>query len=190
MWIIGLVCTILFSFTGCDFYAMYMNSRHQDNSSSFIQEESSKDEEVISSLPEESDTFSSENTPSTDQLDASAEGKVGDYYIKIDSAKKGKDYSGNDVLIVTYIWTNNSDEEQMFSTAFHITAYQDGIECDSFVFVDEIDSNKSLTNIKPGVSYEVQDAYALNGNGDVVIEVKEWFSFDDEVKVSKTFSIE
>ena len=168
---------------------MYLNSRNQANDSSVAQEES-LEESSPSSLPEQDNNSSSVSIPSSDQEGTPSEGSIGDYYIKIGSAKKEKDYSGKDVLIVTYTWTNNSDEEQMFSSAFNITAYQNGIECDSFVLVDEIDSKKSITNIKPGVSYEVQDAYALNGNDDVVIEVKEWFSFDDEVKVTKTFSLE
>lgn len=189
IWITALICTVLLSFAGCDFYAMYLNSRNQANDSSVAQEES-LEESSPSSLPEQDNNSSSVSIPSSDQEGTPSEGSIGDYYIKIGSAKKEKDYSGKDVLIVTYTWTNNSDEEQMFSSAFNITAYQNGIECDSFVLVDEIDSKKSITNIKPGVSYEVQDAYALNGNDDVVIEVKEWFSFDDEVKVTKTFSLE
>ena len=116
------------------------------------------------------------------------EGELGDYYIKIVSATTDKDYEGKDVLIVTYEWTNNGDEEQMFSTAFSAKAYQNGIECASAYFVDSVDAQKSLTNIKPGASLEVQEAYALNDTSDVEIEVTEWISFNDD-KVVKTFKL-
>ena len=117
------------------------------------------------------------------------EGDLGDYHIKIVSATTAKDYEGKEVLVVTYEWTNNGDEEQMFSTAFTAKAYQNGIECTTAYFVDAVDSEKSLTNIKPGASLEVKEAYALNDNSDVEIEVTEWISFNDD-KVVKTFKFE
>lgn len=117
------------------------------------------------------------------------EGDIGKYNIKIVSAKKGKDYADKDVLIVTYQWTNNSDKEQMFSTAFSAKAYQDGVECGGITVVDGVDAQKMLSNIKPGATLEVQDAYVLNGDSDVEIEVGPWISLGEETKVVKTFSV-
>lgn len=117
------------------------------------------------------------------------EGDLGNYHIKIVSATLAKDYEGNSALVVTYEWTNNSEEEQMFSTAFSAKAYQNGMECTSAFLVDGVDAEKSLTNIKPGVTMEVQEAYELNDLSDVEIEVTEWISFDDD-KVVKTFTLE
>lgn len=121
---------------------------------------------------------------------AQGEGNIGDYHIKIVSAQKGKDYQDKDVLIVTYEWTNNSDEEQMFSTAFGTTAYQDGVECSSAFSVDGVDAQKSLSKIKPGASLEVKDAYVLNDTTtDVQVEVGPWVDLGGGDKVTKTFSI-
>lgn len=117
------------------------------------------------------------------------EGDIGDYHIKIVSAKKGKDYAKKDVLIVTYQWTNNGDDEQMFSTAFSISAYQNGVECDDITMVDGVDTQKSLSKIKPGATMELQDAYILNGDSDVSIEVGPWISIGESSKVTKTFSV-
>lgn len=116
-------------------------------------------------------------------------GDIGNYYIEIVSAKKGQDYSCKDVLIVTYKWTNNSNKDQMFSTAFSAKAYQNGVECSSLTIVDGVDSHKPLSNIKPGTSLEVQKAYLLDGDSDVVIEVGPWISLGNERKVVKTFSL-
>ncbi len=116
------------------------------------------------------------------------EGELGDYYIKIVSATIDKDYEGKDVLVVTYEWTNNGDEEQMFSTAFTAKAYQNGIECTTAYLVDSVDAEKSLTNIKSGATLEVKEAYQLNDTTDVEVEVTEWISFGDD-KVVKTFKL-
>ena len=117
------------------------------------------------------------------------EGDIGDYHLKIVSAKKGKDYSKKDVLIVTYQWTNNGDDEQMFSTAFSISAYQNGVECDDITMVDGVDTQQSLSKIKPGATMELQDAYILDGDSDVSIEVGPWISIGESSKVTKTFSV-
>ena len=117
------------------------------------------------------------------------EGDIGDYHIKIVSAEKGQDYSKKDVIIVTYEWTNNSDDEQMFSTAFQAKAFQGGIECSSLTVVDGVDGAKPLSNIKPGATLTVQEAYLLNDDSDVEVEVSAWISFGNDAKVVKTFSV-
>lgn len=117
------------------------------------------------------------------------EGDIGDYHIKIVSAKKGKDYSKKDVLIVTYEWKNNGDDEQMFSTAFSAKAFQNGVECDDLTVVDGVDKKKLLSKIKPGATLEVQEAYVLDGDSDVSIEVGPWISIGESSKVTKTFSV-
>lgn len=132
--------------------------------------------------------------PATSKTDKNTvmegEGDIGDYHIKIVSAEVGKDYSENPVLIVTYQWTNNSDDEQMFSTAFSAKAYQNGIECGDAYVVDGVDSQKLLANIKPGATLELKDAYKLDGDSDVEIEITPWISLESNPpKVTKTFSV-
>ena len=104
------------------------------------------------------------------------------------SAAKAKDYSGTEVLVVTYEWTNNGDDAAMFSSAFTAKAYQNGIECTTAYMVDGVDAEKALTQIKPGATLEVQEAYKLNDNSDVSVEVTKWISFDDAV-VTKIFTL-
>ena len=141
------------------------------------------------SKPEPQSTASA--TPASDAGNKTlqGEGDIGEYNIKIVSAKTGKDYAGKDVLIVTYQWTNNSDKEKMFSTAFSAKAYQDGVECGGITVVDGVDTQKMLSNIKPGATLEVQDAYILKSDSDVEIEVGPWISLGEETKVVKTFSV-
>lgn len=129
-------------------------------------------------------------TPAQSQAPpADGEGDIGDYHIKIVSARLGKDYSDKDVLIVTYEWTNNGDEEQSFSLSFSDKAYQDGIECSSSLFVDGVDINKLSQDVKPGATLTLEAAYLLNDTSDVTVEVGPWISWGNETKVTKVFSV-
>lgn len=116
------------------------------------------------------------------------EGALGDYSVKIVSAKKAKDYAGKDALIVTYEWQNNSDSDQMFSVALNADAFQKGEECQPAV-VSDLDAMKSLSKIKPGVTQTVEQAYLLKDASDVTVEVSLLISFTDKTKITKVFSL-
>lgn len=118
---------------------------------------------------------------------APAASAASDYAVTIDSAVLGTDYQGNPAVIVTYTWTNNSDKATSFAVALHAQCFQDGVQCDTAIAGD-IDSNY-MTDVKPGASTTVQQAYAVSGTSDVTIEVTELISFSDEVLAEKTFSL-
>ena len=52
---------------------------------------------------------------------------LGDYSVVIDSCRLAKDYEGKDVVIVKYVFTNNSDDSAAFYTTFDDKVYQDGV---------------------------------------------------------------
>lgn len=118
------------------------------------------------------------------------EGKIDDYYIKIVGAETGKDYGGEEVLIVTYEWTNQSHEDQNFSFAFSDKAFQNGTECSPYTLVDGIESDKLLSDIKPGTTLTVQQAYLLQDHSDVTVEVTALIDFGNSPIVTKTFSLQ
>lgn len=109
------------------------------------------------------------------------------YAVTIDSATLGTDYQGNPAVVVTYTWTNNSDKATSFMVALHAQCFQDGVQCDNAI-VSGIDSNYT-TDVKPGASTTVQEAYEVSGTSDVTIEVSELISFSNEVLAEKTFSL-
>lgn len=111
------------------------------------------------------------------------------YSVTIDSAVKGKDYDGNDAVIVTYSFTNNSDEATSFMVAIMDKAYQNGVQLSSAFVLDGVDSDASMKDIKPGGSIEVQEAYELDDSSDVTIECSEAFSFSSEIIAEKVFSL-
>ena len=118
---------------------------------------------------------------------------IGDYTVEIQSCRLAKDYTGKDVVIVKYLYTNVSNEDATaFYVAFDETVYQNGVGLNESYVLDD-SANYSADNptkeIKKGASLEVEVAYELNDTTtDIEVEVKELFSFDDTT-ITKTFSI-
>lgn len=110
-----------------------------------------------------------------------------EYDVTIDDATTTTDYSGNPALLVTYTWTNNSSDATSFAVALHAQCFQDGVECPLAV-VSGADTN-SMTQLKPGASTTVQQAYQISGTSDATVEVTKLISFDDTILAEKTFSI-
>ena len=125
----------------------------------------------------------------TEEADNSS---IGDYKVEILDSRMAKDYAGNDVIIIKYSFTNNSDTPTAFYTAFDDNAYQNDIGLnDAFVLDDsaEYSADNQTKEIKKGATLEVEVAYELNDTtSDVVVEVTEFLGFDDTV-ITKTFKI-
>ncbi len=118
--------------------------------------------------------------------------KLGDYGVEIKDCRLAEDYQGKPVAIVTYGFTNYDNEDAMFMTSVTAKAYQGGIECgEAYVLDDDADydgANQSKS-IKKDATLDVQVAYELNDETtDLLIEVTEWISFNDD-KITKTFKI-
>lgn len=111
------------------------------------------------------------------------------YAVTIDGAETSTDYDGNPCIVVTYTFTNNSDEAISFFGAIAPEVYQDGVQLD-VTYCEGIDSDNEMNNIKTGASIQVQTAYALNSESDVEVEVYEFISFDHTMLASQTFSVE
>ena len=118
---------------------------------------------------------------------------IGKYQVEIQSCRLAKDYTGKDVVIVKYLYTNvSNDDATAFYIAFDAEVYQNGVGLnESYVLDDsaEYSSDNQTKAIKKGASLEVEVAYELNDTTtDIEVEVKELFSFNDTT-ISKTFTI-
>ena len=123
--------------------------------------------------------------------DGSNTSNVGDYNIELKDSRIATDYDGSKILIVTYTFTNNSDEAECFGYAVIDKAYQDGIELGdvwSSYGIDDLSFDNKAKEIKPGKSLDVQCAYELNDETtDVEIEFSLFSVWSD--KVYETFTI-
>lgn len=89
---------------------------------------------------------------------------IGDYKVEYVDSYVTDDPSGNHILVVTYSFTNNSDEARSFGYSISDKAYQNGVELGdvySSYGIDGYDFTTSNSDIKPGVTVEVQEAYEL-----------------------------
>lgn len=113
-----------------------------------------------------------------------------EYAVTIDGATQAKDYEGKSALVVTFTFTNDSDDAANFAFATSAKAFQDGIELDTAILTDsKYDSSSALKDIKPGKSIKVTEAYVLDSKAEVSVEVTELLSFDDTPIATKTFSV-
>lgn len=111
-------------------------------------------------------------------------GKIGKYNITIKESKVVQNGDKN-ILIVTYVFTNNSDDSKAFMYAVTDKLFQNGVELgtvySSWGMEDEYNFDNKSKEIKPGVSLDVQCAYELNDTTtDVEVEITEWISLDDK----------
>lgn len=110
------------------------------------------------------------------------------YAVSIDGCEVGADYEGKPAAIVTFTFTNNSDKDANFMMAVADKAFQNGVQLERAIITD-IDNESSMKDIKPGSSVSVQEAYVLDDESDMTVEVTELISFDDTILAEATFSV-
>lgn len=159
----------------------------------------SSSETTVTEVVEEGSNSSSASAASSDGSVSAVAGASSDdtyekatdsnYAVTIDSCKQTKDYAGKPAVVVTYTWTNNSDEDRSFMTAISGKVFQDGVQLDTAV-VSNTDTSDTMKEIKPGKSLKVKMAYELdNTKSPVTVECSEWVSFDDALLAKKTFDL-
>ncbi len=126
---------------------------------------------------------------STPNAAASADSTSAPYDVTIDDATLTTDYSGKQALLVSFTFTNNSDDEASFAVNIMDKAFQNGVQLDTAI-VSGVDSSSSLSTIKPGATVNVSQAFALADMSPVTVEVSETFSFSDDLIVEKTFDLQ
>ena len=125
----------------------------------------------------------SDVTPSEDETQSNMLGSV---QVKLKEWSVVNPYGEDDLLVVTYEFTNLSNTSKSFEMSVYDKAFQDGIEIDApgyFFEQNFYDSDSASKDIKPGITFDVQRIYRLeNKTSPVDIELKEAFSlFSDEL---------
>lgn len=118
-------------------------------------------------------------------------GHLGNHHVEIKGAFLADDYNGKPAIVVTYAWTNNSEETTTSITAVSGKAYQDGVELDPAILigVDGYDAGSTMKNVKPGATIDVQWAYLLSSDTSVVeYEVTDWLKLTGKM-VSTEFNL-
>lgn len=110
-------------------------------------------------------------------------GDLGDYHVEIKSAVLAEDYEGNPAIVVTYAWTNNSDDTKSSLSCVIAKAFQDGVELESAIIMndDVFDSSSYTKEVRPGTTIDIQNAFVLTSETSIVgVEISELISFSDK----------
>ena len=111
-------------------------------------------------------------------------GDLGDYRVEVKDAFLAKDYEGNPAMVITYAWTNNSDETKSAMVSVSEKAFQDGVQLDTAILmsVEGYEAGTSMKEVRPGTTLDIQCAYTLTSETSVVeFEITEWISFSDDM---------
>lgn len=133
------------------------------------------------------------NTQAVNAVQENKKGSdIGNYGCKVKSAELCKDSNGKNAVIVTYEFTNNSNEVMSFASALTDFVYQNDVELE-IATLDEkndiADDSDALAEVEPGATKEIKKAYVLNDDStSLKVEIFEAFSLNDE-KITKTVKI-
>lgn len=145
---------------------------------------------IISVASGSGDSNNNSNSGSTGASSVSAEneektdGTIGDYGCVVKGATLCKDWTDKDAVLITYEFTNNSDNPISFDVALDARAYQEGIGLETAI-LDSDETDWLDVDIKSGVTKEVKKAYVLRDTSTPVeIEVSEFISLNDDKLVT------
>lgn len=146
-----------------------------------------------SSSSSDKDNSKEKESEKTEEKKVTDSGDLGDYTVKIhDGFELAKDYNGKDVIVLTYDFTNNSDDNQSFMFAISDKVFQNGIGLESAVMsTDSPELKNRSTDIQPGASVTVKVGYLLQDTtSPVSVEAKELISLKDDEKLTKEFNLQ
>lgn len=102
------------------------------------------------------------------------------FSIRYTEHRVSTDFGGNPCLILYYDYTNNGSSASSAMVDVSITAYQNGSPLEAAVLADnEKAADNFMSEIKPGETVNVCQAFLLSDESDVTIQASEAFSFGD-----------
>lgn len=145
--------------------------------------ESDADTTNVESSDVSEETAKSEETTADDGI---IDFEADSFKVTYTRHETGTDYEGNPCLLYYYNFTNNGEEATSAMAASYIQCFQNGVECDVAILMDENEGiNNSMKDIQPGTTLEVCNAYVLGDTSEVTLEASDWVSVsgDKDVQV-------
>lgn len=149
---------------------------------------SSAIDEALSPTPAASSSESSTTQASDAQAEPQDTTAQYAYAVTIDSCEQTTNYEGKPAVAITYTFTNNSDKDISFMVAISDKCFQNGVQLEK-AYITGIDSSRATSDIKPGSSITVQQAYMLDDQSDVTVECTQLISLSDDILATQTFSL-
>lgn len=147
-----------------------------------VEKAADKDDSSFNETPEQAER----QMPKPDNA-VMGSGNLGDSYVEIKGAELGTNYSDEPIIIITYAWTNNSDETTSAMVSTSEQAFQDGVELERSISAKDTDFSNNTKDVRPGKTIDIKCAFVLGSDTSTVeFEISEWISFSDE-KVTMDF---
>lgn len=110
------------------------------------------------------------------------------YSIELNKYEILKDYEGNDILVLDFLWKNNGETSTRYFETFDIEVYQNGVELESTYLILKEGRNEYQQSykdqgakIKPEIEIEVSDFYILRdgiNNIEIIVYPVKWVTKD------------
>ncbi len=123
-------------------------------------------------------------------------GTIGDFTVSIDKATVTTSRDGKKSILVTYSFKNGSSKSTNFADVLSAEAYQNDTACPQASMENqEHDIENMLTELKPGETKNIYEAYVLQDDSDVTIRVcKAGLTADQEQNtnnmITRTFKVQ
>lgn len=137
----------------------------------------------ISPAPQATQTF----TPTKEDT-GSARGTIENTTIEIQEAMF-KTENSDDYIVILYQWSHSSESAMCFvDMPVNVRVYQDGVELE-LSFIEGLEHDTFLTNVKAGGKLKTQCAYALrNSKSDVEVEITDIYG-EEQGKIYRSFKM-
>lgn len=112
--------------------------------------------------------------------------------VSIEDAKR-VEADGKNLIIISYKFTNKSDNAESFMSIMKSDAFQDGMSMSHALTATEIEGfepNSTAERIEPGKTITVQEAYVLANETSPVEVIVQEFHSESGVSVTKTFNLQ
>lgn len=116
-------------------------------------------------------------------------GTVGSYQVELKQAALAQSPNGSPILVITYAWTNNSQETTSAAATIQAKAFQDGVELQPSApwGVHAFYSAAASKNMRPGMALDVPCAFVLTSDTTPVEVQLSAFLNPSAGRVVKTF---
>ncbi len=87
------------------------------------------------------------------------------------------------MIVITYAWTNNSEDTTSAMAAMYEKAFQDGVQLESEYLYDNpnYSSDNASKEVRPGTTLDIQHAFLMTSETSLVeFELSEAFSWSDD----------
>ena len=187
--VVSVFVALCFGLIGCSGSS---GTSTQASSEPTAQEESSATEEAAAAEEPEAPTEEATEAKTEPEPEPEPEPEASNttYDISIDGVRLAQDWEGNEIAVVAYTWTNNSEDTTSFATALYAKVFQNGVECDNLVLADDIDNDGYMADVKPGGTVSFEHGYAIKDHSEITVEVTELFSLSKDILAEATLTLE